>query len=150
VPFLPMLYLISTDFVYLLGVNFFGGSIWAGLALGLQNYVFDAVRPEDRAKGVAVWNTINAMGWFAGAMLGGWLATVVPAEFSLAGHDWRLASNLQAVFFISGILRLMVSLSLLRTFREPRLVEPISHRRLVAELPFVKPLTDVLSGRESR
>ncbi|MFM7840709.1 MAG: MFS transporter, partial [Nitrospira sp.] len=62
VPFLPMLYLISTDFVYLLGVNFFGGSIWAGLALGLQNYVFDAVRPEDRAKGVAVWNTINAMG----------------------------------------------------------------------------------------
>jgi len=75
---------------------------------------------------------------------------VVPAEFSVAGHDWRLASNLQAVFFISGILRLMVSLSLLRTFREPRLVEPISHRRLVAELPFVKPLTGVLSGRESR
>jgi MFS family permease len=148
VPFLPMLYLVSTDFAYLLCVNLFGGSIWAGLALGLQNYVFDAVHPEDRAKGVAVSNTINAMGWFAGAMLGSWLATVVPAEFSLAGFDWRLASNLQAVFFISGILRLIVSLSLLRTFRETRPVEPISHRRLVTELPFVKPLTDVLSGRE--
>jgi MFS family permease len=148
VPFLPMLYLVSTDFAYLLCVNLFGGSIWAGLALGLQNYVFDAVHPEDRAKGVAVSNTINAMGWFAGAMLGSWLAIVVPAEFSLAGFDWRLASNLQAVFFISGILRLIVSLSLLRTFRETRPVEPISHRRLVTELPFVKPLTDVLSGRE--
>lgn len=150
VPFLPMLYLVSTAFVYLLCVNFVGGMIWAGLALGLQNYVFDAVHPEDRAKGIAVWNTINAMGWFAGAMLGSWLAIVVPADFVLAGIEWHLASNLQAVFFISGVLRLIVSLGLLRTFHETRPVEPISHRRLVTELPFVKPLTDALAGRESR
>jgi MFS family permease len=150
VPFLPMLYLVSTNFVYLLGVNFLGGTIWAGLALGLQNYVFDAVHAEDRAKGIAVWNTINAMGWFAGAMLGSWLATVLPADFTLAGVELHLASNLQAVFFISGVLRLIVSLGLLRTFHEARPVEPITHRQLVTELPFVKPLTDVLAGRESR
>lgn len=150
VPFLPMLYLVSTSFTYLLCVNFLGGMIWAGLALGLQNYVFDAVHAEDRAKGIAVWNTINAMGWFAGAMFGSWLATVVPARFTLAGIEISLASNLQAVFFISGTLRLIVSLGLLRTFHEARPVEPISHRRLVTELPFVKPLTDVLAGRESR
>jgi MFS family permease len=124
--------------------------VWAGLALGLQNYVFDAVRPEDRAKGIAVCNTINAMGWFAGAMLGSWLATVVPAQFTLAGIEFSLASNLQAVFFISGLLRLLVSFGLLRTFRETRSVEPITHRQLVTELPFVKPFTDVFVGRESR
>ena len=150
VPFLPMLYLVNTSFTYLLCVNFLGGMIWAGLALGLQNYVFDAVHAEDRAKGVAVWSTINAMGWFAGAMLGSWLATVVPARFTLAGIDVSLASNLQAVFFISGVLRLIVSLGLLRTFHEARPVEPITHRQLVTELPFVKSLTDVLAGRESR
>ena len=150
VPFLPMLYLFNTAVGYLVVVNFIGGVIWAGLALGLQNYVFDAVRPEDRAKGVAVWNTINAMGWFAGAMLGSWLATVVPADFALAGAELRLASNLQAVFFISGVLRLIVVLGLLRTFRETRPVEPITHRQLVTELPLIKPLTEVLAGRESR
>ena len=45
---------------------------------------------------------------------------------------------------------LIVSLSLLRTFHEARPVEPITHRQLVTELPFVKPLTDVIAGRESR
>lgn len=150
VPFLPMLYLFGTSVWYLVAVNFFGGMVWAGLALGLQNYVFDAVRPEDRAKGVAVWNTINAMGWFAGAMLGSWLATVVPARFTWAGLEVLLASNLQAVFFISGVLRLIVSLGLLRTFHEARPVEPITRRQFVTQLPFVKPLTDILAGRESR
>ena len=150
VPFLPMLYLVSVNFYFLMLINFWGGVIWAGLALGLQNYVFDAVRPEDRAKGVAVWNTINAMGWFAGAMLGGWLATVVPAEFQLFGLELRLASNLPAVFFISGVLRLLVSLTLLRSFHETRSVQPISHRELMTELPLIKPLTGVLWGRPGR
>jgi hypothetical protein len=54
------------------------------------------------------------------------------------------------VFFISGALRLVVSLSLLRTFGETRSVEPISHRELFSELPLVKPLNEVLSGRPSQ
>jgi hypothetical protein len=47
-------------------------------------------------------------------------------------------------------LRLIVVLSLLRTFRETRPVEPITHRQLVTELPLIKPLTDVFVERESR
>lgn len=50
VPFLPMLYLVSTNLGFLLAVNFLGGVIWAGLALGLQNYVFDSVRPRNERK----------------------------------------------------------------------------------------------------
>jgi MFS family permease len=150
VPFLPMLYLFSTSFYFLLAVNFAGGVIWAGLSLGLQNYVFDSVRVEDRAKGVAVWNTVNAMGWFAGSMFGGWLATVLPVHMPIPGLELRLASNLPLVFFISGALRLVVSLSLLKTFREPRTVEPISHRRLVSELPLVKPMAQAFGVRQGR
>ena len=150
VPFLPMLYIVSANFYYLIGVNFLGGVVWAGLALGLQNYVFDAVRPVDRAKGVAVWNTFNAVGWFLGAMLGSWLAGVMPAEINVPGLHLSLVSNLPFVFFISGILRLVVSLSLLRTFRETRGVEPISHRGLFFELPLIKPLSEVLGGAGRR
>jgi len=150
VPFLPMLYVVSTNFYFLIGVNFLGGVIWAGLALALQNYVFDAVRAVDRAKGVAVWNTVNAIGWFVGAMFGSWLAEVAPAAIALPGLELQLASNLPVVFFISGVLRLVVSLSLLRTFRETRSVEPISHRELFFELPLIKPLSEVLGGEGRR
>ncbi|MBI3603991.1 MAG: MFS transporter [Nitrospirae bacterium] len=150
VPFLPMLYLVSTNFAFIVAINFLGGIIWSGLALGLQNYVFDTVRAEDRAKGIAVWNTVNAMGWFVGAMIGGWLATVAPSDVALPGLTLHLASNLPVVFFISGVLRLVVSLSLLRSFGESRPVEPISHRDLFSELPLIKPLNDVFSGRPGR
>jgi MFS family permease len=134
VPFLPMCYLLGDSLPYLLAVNFMGGVIWAGLSLSLQNYVFDAVRPQDRAKGVALWNTVNAVGWFAGAMLGSWLATVAPSSIRLLGVSVGLVSNLPVVFFLSGILRLLVSLSLLGTFREKRVVEPASPREVLFAL----------------
>ncbi len=51
---------------------------------------------------------------------------------------------------LSWSLRLVVSLCLLRTFKEARAVEPISHRELFSELPLIKPLTDVIGGRENR
>ena len=34
VPFLPMLYLITTNFWFVAGINFFGGVVWGGLANG--------------------------------------------------------------------------------------------------------------------
>lgn len=150
VPFLPMLYLIGTALPFLLCVNFLGGAVWAGLSLGLQNYVFDAVRQEDRPTGVAMANTVNAVGWFLGAMLGSWLATVMPDEVHVASFALHPASNLPLVFCVSGLLRLLVSACLLGTFREPRAVEPISSRRLVWELPLIKPLVQWLPTRRTR
>jgi MFS family permease len=141
VPFLPMLYLVSTNLGFLLAVNFFGGVIWAGLALGLQNYVFDSVRPEDRAKAVALYSTVNAVGWSVGALLGSWLVNRLPSRIEWAGVIFQPESNLPFVFFVSGVLRLLVSSSLLGTFHEPRQVERIPPRQLLWELPFVKPVT---------
>lgn len=146
VPFLPMLYMISTNFYFLLAVNFWGGVIWAGLSIGLQNYLFDSVRPEDRAKSVAVWNAVNAVGWCVGAMLGGWLAMVLPSELKLPGLELQFLSNLPLVFFISGVLRLGVSLALLRSLNESRHVESSSLRGVFSELPLVRPLTGALIG----
>jgi MFS family permease len=140
VPFLPMLYLVSTNLGFLLAVNFLGGVIWAGLALGLQNYVFDSVRPEDRAKAIALYSTVNAVGWSVGALLGSWLVEHLPVRIEWAGVILQPASNLPFVFFLSGILRLLVSSSLLGTFHEARQVERASRQRLLWELPLVKPV----------
>src|SRR6185436_2023505 len=140
VPILPMLYLVSTNVGFLLVVNFLGGVIWAGLALGLQNYVFDSVRPEDRAKAVALYSTVNAIGWSVGALLGSWLVESLPVRIEWAGVILQPASNLPFVFFLSGVLRLLVSFSLLGTFHETRQVERVPRQQLLWELPLVKPV----------
>ena len=71
-------YLLSEHYLFLLTVSFSGGVIWAGLSLGLQNYVFDSLQPEERTRGVALANAMNAVGWGLGALTGGWLATQMP------------------------------------------------------------------------
>jgi MFS family permease len=146
VPFLPMLYLAGTNLVFLLFINFMGGVIWGGLALGLQNYVFDAVRPEDRAKAVATYSAINALGWCLGALIGSWLVDTLPSRIDIGTVSLTLASNLPVVFFVSGILRLMVSASLLRSFHEARAVEQAPFTQLVWELPLLKPLAQFFAG----
>ena len=146
VPFLPMLYLAGTNLLFLLFVNFLGGVTWGGLALGLQNYVFDAVRPEDRAKAVATYSTINAVGWCLGAFIGSWLVHVLPSGITIGRYSLVLASNLPLVFFVSGLLRLAVSGSFLRSFHEARAVEQAPFTQLVWELPLLKPLGQLFVG----
>lgn len=143
VPFLPMLYLVSTNFGFLLAVSFLGGVIWAGLALGLQNYVFDSVKPDDRTKAIALYSTVNAVGWSVGALLGSWLVGHLPAHIEWAGVSLQPISNLPFVFFLSGALRLLVSACLLGTFHEARQVEPLPRRQLLWELPIVKPIAQL-------
>lgn len=140
VPILPMLYLFGTAWPFLVLVNFFGGIVWAGLSLGLQNYVFDAVQPADRAKAVAVVSFVNALGWAAGTFTGSWLIGTVPDALRIGSFDLHPASNLPFIFVLSGALRLLVSGALLGTFREPREVESRPPRHLLRELPLLKPL----------
>jgi MFS family permease len=150
VPFIPMLYLCSTHWVVLVMVNAVSGATWAGFSLCLQNYVFDVVPAVDRAKGVALYNGVNAIGSAAGAMLGSWLALTVASELLFAGLAVPLVSNLPVVFLISGLLRLLVSITLLRGFPEGRTVTPISQRRFVWELPLVKPIAAAFGLRPTR
>jgi predicted MFS family arabinose efflux permease len=97
-----MLYLVSTNVGFLMVVNFLGGVVWAGLSLGLQNYVFDSVKPEERAKAIALYSTINAVGWSVGALLGSWL--VEPS----ARIEWQESSSFTFLSF-SGVLALVSS-----------------------------------------
>ncbi len=141
---LPMLYLVSTTWPFLVAVNFFGGVVWAGLGLGLANYVIDAVQPQDRAKAVAVSSAVNAVGWAFGTVIGSWLIGTMPAVVQIGDTAFHPVSNLPFIFFLSGVLRLIVSGALLGTFHEPRAVERRAHRRLVWELPLLRELRYVL------
>ncbi len=150
VPFLPMLYLAGTHLAFLVCVNFLGGVVWAGLSLGLQNFIFDAVKQEDRPKAFAVTSTVNAIGWSFGALVGSWLIERLPGELRLAQLALPLASNLPLVFFVSGILRLAVSTSFLRGIHETRSVERVPPLKLLGEVPLVKTMAQFLAGPLSR
>lgn len=140
VAFLPMLYLFSSAWLFLVSINFFGGVVWAGLGLGLNNYVYDAVQPADRAKAVAVSSMVNAVGWAMGTVAGSLLINTIPNRLYLGTFLLEPVSNIPFIFFLSGLLRLIVSATLLRTFHEPRQVEQRAHSRLLWELPLLKPL----------
>ncbi|MBH0201839.1 MAG: MFS transporter [Nitrospira sp.] len=140
VAFLPMLYLFGTAWPFLVTVNFFGGVVWAGLGLGLNNYVFDAVQPADRGKAVAISSIVNGIGWAIGTVVGSVLIGILPDRLQTWALTLEPASNLPFIFFLSGLLRLIVSTTLLRTFHEPRHVEQQAHHRLLWELPLLKPL----------
>lgn len=150
VPFLPMGYLLSEHYLLLLAVNFFGSVIWAGLSLGLQNYVFDSLRSKERTRGVALANATNAVGWGLGALTGSWLAALMPADLSLGLWHLTPASNLPFLFCLSGGLRLVIAVSLLRTFAEPRSFVSSPQGHVVWELPFLKPLTALLPWKHPR
>ena len=144
VPLLPMLYLLSSHVPYLICVNLFAGIVWSGFSLGLQNYIFDAVPAEDRGRAVALASTINATGWFAGALAGGWLAGWLPTRLSGFGIEWSLVSNLPLLFLVSGCLRLAVSALFLPRLRELRTDGTCSARRLLPHLPVLQPLHRIL------
>ncbi|MGC4096260.1 MAG: hypothetical protein QM706_04020 [Nitrospira sp.] len=101
VAFLPMLYVLGTSWGFLVTVNFFGGVVWAGLGLGLNNYVFDAVLPSDRGKAVAVSSIVNAIGWAMGTVIGSVLIDVIPGKLQIGILTLEPVSNLPFIFFLS-------------------------------------------------
>lgn len=75
-------------------------------------------------------------GSLAWELVGGGL----PSRIEWPGVLLQPASNLPFVFFLSGVLRLLVSSSLLGTFHEARQVESVLRQQLLWELPPVKPV----------
>ena len=70
----------------------------------------------------------------------------LPSHIDIGQFSLVLASNLPLVFFLSGMLRLTVSASLLGGFHEARAVEAAPFTQLVCELPLLKPLAQFLGG----
>jgi len=114
-PIIPLLWIFSRNFYYLALVEAFSGIAWAGFNLSSSNFIFDTVKPENRVRCIAYYKFFEGMAVFAGALLGGFLINSIPA--------WIFISSIPFVFFISGALRLGVSLLLLPALKEARLIE---------------------------
>ncbi len=136
----PLLWLGSSNILYLIAIQIYGGIIWSGFNLAIANFLFDAVTPPKRARCVAYQGLLNGAAVFIGSLLGGLTAGHLPGHISIGPIEWHPASMLQAVFLISGVIRLIAAAIFLKKFKEVRDVEPISEGKLIFRISHIKPI----------
>ncbi len=121
-PLVPLLWLVSTNPVYLIFANAFSGFIWSGFDLTSINFLYDTSDPKARTKQIAVFNCITSIALSLGALAGGYLAPILPEMFGY---------QLRTLFTISGILRGLTVLLVLRFIIEVRKVPKMSTLNLM-------------------
>lgn len=121
-PVIPILWLVSTNPVYLICANAFGGFVWSGFELSLGNFLYDVSAPKTRTKQIALFNCIVNVALSLGALTGGYIAPHLPAIFGY---------QLRTLFTLSGVLRAIAVVIVLRTIVEVRHVPQISTLRLL-------------------
>ena len=121
-PVVPLLWLVSGNPLYLIGANIFSGFVWSGLDLSSVNFLYDASDPENRTKQIAVFNSITSVAVSIGALAGGYIAPHLPET---------LGYQLRTLFTVSGVLRGVIVLLVLRSISEVRHVPKIDTFRLL-------------------
>lgn len=140
IPLMPLLWTFSSNYWYLLLAQIISGLTWAGFSLSASNFLYDLVSREKRTTYLAIHNVLSNTGLFAGAMLGGYLGTVLPTQLTLFDHTFRWDSALLGVFAISALIRALMVFVLLPKIREVRRVRPISVGQLIFRVTRVNAL----------
>lgn len=144
IPFLPALWLVSTDFWYILLVQGLSGTCWAAFGLAAFNYLYDIVPAERRASYWAIHNLFNSTGAFAGAMVGALIISYTPAVTRVAGVVFEWGTVLWATFLVSALLRGVVAAVFIRGIKEVRAVKSATARELVFRVVRFNPLAGLV------
>jgi MFS family permease len=121
-PVIPLVWLLSSNFWWLLVFQVLSGLSWSGFTLSSGNLLYELVPRTRRAAYVAFHNIGTAAGVFAGAMLGASLEVWLPPRRVLFGST-DVLSNLLYLFALSGLTRAILATLLakrIREFRKPR------------------------------
>lgn len=128
IPVAPVLWLATTHVGAILLIQLLNGFAWAGFNLSAGNFVYDSVPRERRSLYNALHNVLTAFALVAGAGLGGFLETHVPATIHVFGLS--LGNSLLWVFLVSGLARLNTALAFIPLLREMRLLTEGQQRGL--------------------
>jgi MFS family permease len=125
IPSLPLLWLFSDNYLYILAIQAFAGFAWSGFTLSTANYLYD-IRPfrSDFATYAALQAGLSASFVFVGAIAGGSIASYSEAFLIWSGLDNWLSNPIFVVFIVSTIMRSLVALWFI-----PRSVEPKARPR---------------------
>lgn len=143
--FSPALWLISSNFWYILLVQLYSGFFWSGFRLSSSTFMFDAVTPAKRARCAGYQSFIEAICVFVGALLG---SAILAAPDNWVPHTvglWATESVCTRVFLISFIARALVILLLLRVFKEVRDVPGIGYKALCYQIINFRPISGMIT-----
>ncbi len=104
IPILPWLWLVATSPWHIVINNFLGGILWAGYTLASFNMMLYLTPDEQRARYSALHQIVVTLSLAAGAALGGLVVAI-----------W----GFKAVFFLSGLGRLLAALVFARWMPNP-------------------------------
>lgn len=131
IPLFPLLWVFSSNYIYLLIVQAMAGMTWGGFSLGASNYIYDLVPPSKRTMYLAFHNVLTSTAVFSGALIGSYLGTHLPSEMTLFGEHYEWLSALYGVFIISASMRLIIAIVLLPRLKEMRAVRSMTVGGLV-------------------
>ncbi|MEX2126457.1 MAG: MFS transporter [Woeseia sp.] len=143
IPLMPLLWVFSSNFWYLILVQAVSGFAWAGFSLSASNFVYDLIAPNRRASYLAIHNVIASIGIFSGAMLGGYLGAVLPTDLRIGDYRLSWLSPLTGVFVVSTLARAAVVIALIPKVREVRPVRDISLRELIFRVTRLNALSGI-------
>lgn len=150
IPFLPVLWVVSENFWWILFLQAVGGLCWAGFSLSAGNFIYDLLPDRRIAPYLAMHNVLMSFGVFTGAIIGAYLAIQLPTKLNIAGFELEWAYPVYAAFVLSTIARLAVSLAFLPRIREVRAVEPVALREIVFRVTRFRPIAglvfEIVSG----
>lgn len=144
VPLMPLMWIFSSNYAYLLCVQALSGLTWAGFTLSASNFLYDLISRDKRATFLAIHNVLASSGIFCGAMLGGYLGAVLPTRIEWFGNTFSWLSPLLGVFLVSTIARSAIVIVLLPKIREVRKVRPISFSDLIFRVTRVNALAGLI------
>ena len=109
---LPLFWLFSGNPIYLMFIpQLLSGLGWSAFNLASSNFIYDSIKPQQRALCVSYYNVMNGIGIFFGSLLGGLIV-----QFT----SWSFINNFFLVFIISSVIRLMAAVLILPKVKEVR------------------------------
>lgn len=140
-PILPVLWVFTTSFAFLMFAQLVSGATWSGFNLATTNFIYDSVPQTRRARAFSYYSLFNgSFSVIGGMLIGAFIAGHAPAELNLGLVHITLLSSLPVVFVSSGIARAIAAAIMLPQFSEVRETEPISTKQILWRLGIGQPL----------
>jgi len=129
IPFVPILWLFSSNIAYLCMIQAFSGVIWSAFDLGVQTFIYKATSPAQRLRYIVYYKSLTSFSVALGALTGALLVNNVVPIFG---------SKILTLFLLSGILRMAVARVMLPKLTQDGIPGAVIHEELANELAALK------------
>lgn len=150
VPVVPLFWLVSPNFYYLLAVQMFSGLVWSGFTLSINNTLFDLSAGLGRSGLIAMHNIFANCATFSGAAFGSLALLNASKIAALLPEALEFESVFLMMFALSSLIRFMTAMAFLPRLIEVRSVRRMSYQGIIFRVTRFSPISGVVFDAISR